>query len=149
MKYDNRNQSVNDFLKSYVNELQNKLPKRTGRLSNSVSSYIDGKESFGVEMESYALFLERGVNGTERNVGGYYSFSNKKPPISSIEEYANSIGANPYALQNYIFKNGIRKKETIEPLLDSKLNSFAEDYVNSLWADFKIEVENDSNNNIR
>jgi len=140
MNYDNREHTISSFFEGYVNRLQKKAPSRTGDLSKSIQYDAQGEE-ISISMLSYGKFLEEGINGTERNVGSIYSFKDKKPPISSINEYAKSIGVNPFALQNSIYRKGIKPNKFIEPTLDKELDSFGDDYVNALWAELTKNIE--------
>mgnify|MGYP006364330493 CR=1 FL=1 len=138
MESSNRHQSIASFFERYVSALKQEAPNNSGALSESIN-YTVNDNVISIEMMSYGEFLEEGINGTENNVGSIYSFKDKKPPISSIESYAKSIGANPFALQNSIFKNGIRPKTFIKDKLDSNLDTFADEYIEAYWEDYKTK----------
>jgi hypothetical protein len=140
MNNSNQHKSIVNFFDSFVRELKQDAPKNTGELEKSIS-YDINDDKIEVEMLAYGNLLEEGINGTERNVGSIYSFTDKKPPISAISDYAKSIGANPYALQNSIFKKGIRPKRFIKPNLDENINNFVDQYAEAVWEDIKETLE--------
>lgn len=133
----NLNQTLQEFADSLVQELKQNAPKNTGALANSIKATVTDN-SISVEMLEYADFINKGVNGKENNRGSIYSFKNKRPPISAISSIAKSIGANPYALQNSIFKNGIKPSLFIDKTLtDTKINQLVDDIATSIINDIK------------
>jgi hypothetical protein len=133
----NLNQTLQEFADSLVQELKQNAPKNTGALANSIKATVTDN-SISVEMLEYADFINKGVNGTKNNRGSIYSFKNKRPPISAISPIAKSIGANPYALQNSIFKNGIKPSLFIDKTLtDIKINQLVDDIATSIINDIK------------
>lgn len=138
---ENQYKSITDFVNSYVDELKADSPKFSGNLANSYKTNVT-ETSTGFEIdvtgEFYGLFVDRGVNGTEQSYGSPYTFK-KRPPISAMLPLANSIGANPYALSNSIFKNGIRPRGYITNNIDKSVNDFGNAMAEALWQDFYDE----------
>jgi len=128
----NLSQTLQQFANELVQELKQNAPKNTGALSNSIKTIVTD-DSLTIEMAGYADFVNKGINGKENNRGSIYSFRNKKPPISSISSYAKSIGANPYALQKNIYKNGIKPSLFIDnTITDKKIDELADKLINNI-----------------
>lgn len=136
-----RNQitTINRFLNSLVEYLRDNTPKNTGALANSYKGDGDltGIEIYGLD---YFKFIENGVNGTQKNWGSPYSFSDKMPPASAFSNYTN-----PYAVARSIYRDGIRPKDIITSSIDSKLKRFGDDLIESIWDDFAEEEKNKKN----
>jgi hypothetical protein len=134
MQKDNQLTTINNFLNSLVNYLKDNTPRNTGALANSYkgNADINGIEVYGL---NYFNFIEEGVNGTERNWGSPYSFSDKIPPASSFASY----GENRYAVARSVFKNGIRPRNIITSTFDSRVDKFGDDLIESIWDDFAEE----------
>jgi hypothetical protein len=130
----NQLSTINRFLDSLVIYLRENTPKKTGALVNSYrgNADINGVELYGL---GYFNFIEEGVNGTEKNWGSPYSFTNKMPPASSFASY----GENRYAVARSVFKNGIKPRDIITSSFDSKVDNFGDDLIESIWDDFAEE----------
>jgi len=126
--------SLEKFKERYEAYLKTNAPKSSGTLKNSISGIVDG-DGVAFEMLEYANFVERGINGTERGVGSPYSFNKKKPPISSLIGYSASVGINPYALQNSLFKKGIKPQPFLQGdgTLDKEINTLGDNIIEELW----------------
>lgn len=121
----------------------------TGKLLESITGsveYDDGEYQIFVEMEDYGHFIDEGVNGvgfkktktgkldkrfkSNKSVvtGSRFSFKDKKPPIKAISPWAKAKGLNPYAVQNSIWRKGIKGIHFFEETIDSELSKVG-DYV--------------------
>jgi hypothetical protein len=137
---ENLNQTLIKYAEQYVQELKQRAPKNTGALANSIN-YRVTDNSIKIEMNSYGDFLDKGINGIDNSYGSIYSFKDKKPPISSISNYASSIGANPYALQNSIFKKGIRPTNFIQDTInENSINRMAPEIVDAILQDINNKL---------
>lgn len=138
MQNNNQLTTIDKFLNSLTDYLKDNTPKNTGSLANSYKgdSDINGVNIYGLD---YFKFVEEGVNGVERSWGSPYSFSKKMIPISSIQGFADAKGINVYALQKSIFKKGLKPKDIITTNLDSKVDNFGDDLIESIWDDFAEE----------
>lgn len=116
MEFENLHKSIFETQNSFIKKLKQKLPKETGSLINSVEASKD-KFSFEILIADYFKFIDQGVNGTENSVGSIFSYSKKKPPIKSIEGFANRKGINKWALQNSLFKKGIKPQKISEKIV--------------------------------
>jgi len=91
-------------------DIKGEVPVSSGELKNSVSYEMTEKGLF-ISAFDYIDFIDKGVNGTLRNVGSQYSYSNKKPPINKgLRQWASKRGLNPYAVQNSLYYNGLKPK---------------------------------------
>ena len=145
---DNNNQlnTLNNFINYFTNEICNKAPKNTGALSNSFNGTINKEQgSFNIEITglNYVSYLDKGVNGTEVNYGSPYSFTSY-PNIGALTSYANSIGANPYALSNSLLKKGIKPRGFISDIIDIETENLGDDLTNSIWDDFYEDNKKDN-----
>ena len=68
-------------------------------------------------------YINKGVKGTisqSKAPGSPYSFKNKKPPL--FKEWSYRKGLNPFAVQQSVFKKGIRKR----PFWDKAYNTITQ-----------------------
>jgi hypothetical protein len=98
----------------------------TGNLRQSVQMPV---KFFGTKfvatlfMADYYDYINKGVKGTisqAKAPGSPYSFKNKKPPL--FKEWAYRKGLNPFAVQQSVFKKGIRKR----PFWDKAYNTITQ-----------------------
>jgi len=109
----------------------------TGKLIESITAgieVVDGEYDFVVDMESYGDFIDAGVNGTEQNNGSIYSYKTKKPPLEAISPWATARGLNPYAVQNSIYKKGIKGINFFHDIMDYEVGKIS-DYIAEAEAD--------------
>lgn len=109
----------------------------SGKLLESITGsveYDDGDWNFFLDMEDYGQYLDEGVNGIEKNWGSRFSYTNKKPPIDKISPWAKSKGLNPYAVQNSIYKKGIKPLYFFEDVLEKELDKMV-DYITEAGID--------------
>ena len=118
----------------------------SGKLLESINGSVefdDGEWNFFLDMEEYGEFIDEGVNGTEKSWGSRFSYTTKKPPINKIKSWASSKGLNPWAVQQSIFKKGIKPVKFFENVLDKELSKMvdylAEASATSLLNDFGEE----------
>ena len=96
----------------------------TGNLRQSVQMPV---KFFGTKfvatlfMADYYDYINKGVQGTETvRSDTPYSFRVKKPPL--FKEWAYRKGLNPFAVQQSVFKKGIRKR----PFWDKAYNTITQ-----------------------
>jgi hypothetical protein len=143
MNKENQLKSIEQFTNELFNFLQDKLP-RSGALAETLE-YTYDSNSMHIDTLPYFDFVEDGVNGTETNWGSPFSFTDKMPPIASIEDYANSIGINVFALQRTIFRKGIEPANVITPTFDNRVGELADNFSEAVWDDFADEQVNKKN----
>jgi hypothetical protein len=98
----------------------------TGNLRQSVQMPV---KFFGTKfvatlfMADYYDFINKGVKGTisqAKAPGSPYSFKKNKPPL--FKEWSYRKGLNPFAVQQSVFKKGIRKR----PFWDKAYNTITQ-----------------------
>lgn len=126
--------------------LKDNAPSHSGDLINSIKSEVSFTEQGNVDLEvsmlQYGSFIDEGVNGISINRGSRFSFTNKRPPLSSLENWAKSKGINKYALQQSLFIKGIKPQKFIEKSVDDNLiRRMADDIAQSVWTDFEENIK--------
>lgn len=127
----------------------------SGKLLDSLDVQLEGTGDdiqMNIYAESYMEFIDEGVNGagfqktkkgnldkrytSNKSVvtGSHYSFKDKKPPLKAIAPWAISKGLNPYAVQNSIWRRGIKGIHFFETTLDEEYSKLA-DYIAEAKAD--------------
>ena len=137
MNNKNQIQRLDDFLTGYVNYLKQKVPNKTGALSNSIEFGIEqttNTYNIGIYALSYAKFNDAGVNGTEVNRGSIFSFADKMPPISAFES-----AESPWAVAKSIQKKGFSPSLFISDTVEEKINQLGNEVMEGLWEDFAEE----------
>ncbi|MEW5675507.1 hypothetical protein ABGT15_04275 [Flavobacterium enshiense] len=112
----------------------------TGKLLDSITGsveYDDGEWNIFIDMEHYGEFLDEGVNGTEKNWGSRFGYTSKKPPISALTPWANAKGLSPWAVQQSIYKNGIKPIHFFSDVFDSEMDKML-DYIIEAEIDDKL-----------
>ena len=137
----NKNQIIrlDDYLTEYVNYLKQKVPNKTGALSNSFEFGIEqttNTYNIGIYALHYAKFNDAGVNGTEIDRGSIFSFADKMPPISSFES-----ADNPWAVAKSIQKKGFSPSLFMSESFEDKVDGLATELMEGIWEDF-VEEEN-------
>jgi hypothetical protein len=119
----------------------------TEKLLDSIDGevdFVDGGYHFFVSMEHYGLFIDEGVNGvgyekTKRgNIdnrfksnrpvvkGSPYSFKDKKPPFEAVKPWATAHNLNPWAVQNSIYRKGIKPIKFFQETIDYEADKITE-----------------------
>jgi len=155
-------ETIGNFLVTELTtELAKKQKRASGSLIRSFKSEVKSK-SYGYEIavlaESYFRFVDEGVNGTQRNRGSRYSYKNKKPPVQALIEWVQiksiasgdrAVRSAAFAIQNYIYKNGVKGINVLE----SVLKKASDEYIDKIEAvmfqqiDVKINSILNGNNN--
>lgn len=109
MRLNNFQAEIEKTAKKVVKKIKLHVPKDSGQLSKSIK-YKLTNDGFEVDALEYIDYVDKGVNGIRNNVGSIYSYTLKKPPISSLRGWAKRKGINPYAVQNSLYNNGLKPK---------------------------------------
>lgn len=105
------------FIKTLQEQLQNNRPFAKVASGNLIKSFKwelkeeKGNDVFVVTAAPYMDFVDKGVNGTQRNWNSPYSYRQKKPPLSVIKNWMRLKGIPEEAafpIQNKIFRFGIK-----------------------------------------
>lgn len=126
---ENYNKVLERIAKQYTDKVRKLAPKDTGALQNSVK-YIITKDGFEVDALPYLDYLDKGVEGAiEKNFTSIYSFTIKKPPIKPLKRWAKKRGINVWALQNSIYRKGIKPRKFLTKAdTEIDLNELTEAY---------------------
>jgi len=159
----NELKKIGTFLVTEITtELARKDKKASGKLLKSFKSDVQGTSN-GYELfvvaESYFKFIDKGVNGTKRNVGSEYSFKNKKPPLEPLIQWVQqrSIASGDreirnaaFAIQTHVWKNGIKGINILESILknvvDNQLVTIQNAYINQISIKIDSILKNGNNN---
>ena len=131
--------------------------KDTGELANSIQMPI---KLFGsvltatLSLEDYYDYVNKGVRGAGGNrktgslkawkiraVGSPYHFSNLRPPISALKKWCSKRGLNVYAVQESIFRKGLKSRPFYDECIDQSFKG-------ALWDRFKSQIKVTSAKNI-
>jgi hypothetical protein len=138
-KYGTRN--VNEM----ITRLKTADKVATGNLIKSLLYKIEDTDNGSFELvyeaNDYAEYIDKGVNGTQRNNGSPYSYKNKLPPIFNIIHWCNVRGipkGAAYAIQWSIFERGFKPVSFFNRTVNKTLKAF-QDELESAYA---IDIEN-------
>lgn len=108
----NLQRSIQEVADEYIAKLKSVTPTDTGGLKKSIKAIVND-EGFTVDSFEYLNFLDEGVDGTEVTYGSKFSYAIKKPPIKSLKAWSKKRGLNVWAVQNSLFRKGIRPRRFI------------------------------------
>ncbi|MFC4477415.1 hypothetical protein [Flavobacterium chungangensis] len=128
----------------------------TGRMLEAIDMEIfqDSEGDLAIEVlgEHYQDYLDEGVNGVGFNktksgkldkrfkanrsvvTGSPYSFRALKPPVDALAPWANSKGISVWAVQNSVYRRGIKPIKFFNEVLDKEMENFT-DYIAEIQAD--------------
>lgn len=112
MAWDNLHKSIREVAKDTEDNLRKIVPKRSGKLANSVNSEASD-DGFFIEALEYISYIDQGVNGTENSYGSKFSFKDKMPPANNFKAPTMS---GQFAIAHSIFKKGIRPQNFLSKL---------------------------------
>lgn len=144
---------MEEFGKLWVKTLKEQLitnqpyPKRaSGKLYNSINYRVSQKQDDWVLQlysEDYMKFVDKGVSGTQRKYNTPYSYTNKKPPISVIQQWTRLKGIPEEAafpIQNKIFRFGLKPTNVINKSI--REIEYRSRWVNRFEESLTIEILN-------
>lgn len=148
-------ESIKAYIEAMIDELKDAAPSNTGTLADSIQLDLDFTEegyNVGVGMAIWGIFLDKGVDGQSTSWGSPYKF-NKMPPPSAFDKWVISKGIAPrdekgrlmkrdaikFLIARSIFQNGLKPRNWIEPILDSKLEGLANLTAEEIWRVFEEE----------
>ena len=135
---------IQNYIDSIVQLLKNNTPTNTGALQGSATSYITPSTEgalIQIEMLPYGTFVDKGVNGVEVDWGSPYSFTNKRPPASAFSSYTSDL-SEQFAIATSVYKNGIRPRNFIQPVIDQKIEGLAEVIAGTVFENFFNQYNN-------
>ena len=131
MQLKNTRETLREFGKYVIQQARSELTRKkkiaSGKLYDNMDFAIEKMRDglrFIFTMEDYATFVDKGVSGKEKKYNTPFAYTNKKPPMKPISEWAKikkfrfrdekgryqkgnyrSIG---FVLQNHIYKKGLK-----------------------------------------
>jgi len=168
MRLEYLNKELAKFGKFVVQQARTRLSKNKskkgkgttssdGQLYKSIQYILDEKKGrLYFEMEDYSMFQDKGVSGTKKKYNTPFSYTNKKPPLKPLMEWAKkknlrlrdeqgrfkkgnykTIG---FLLQRSIFEKGLKPslfftkpfEQAFKKLPDGLAQAFAQDIDNIL-----------------
>lgn len=138
----NLHMSIKDYAKKYSKRLRENSSIKGTSLSNSITYEVD-ENGAEIKANSYFPYVDKGVNGKKQKRGSIYSYNDKKPPISSLREWANKRSINVFALQTSIYNKGTKPKMIIENTEEPSVELITDGYIN----DIIEEIKSSSNGN--
>lgn len=150
--------SIRSYMDRMMEELKDAAPNNTGALSDSIQWDIDiNQDGFnvGIAMYEWGIYLDKGVNGKIQNWGSPFTFR-KMPPPSSLDKWVVSKGIAPrdkkgrlmtrdqvkFLIARSIFQKGLKPRNWINPILDSKLEGLSNLTADEIWYEFtKLQEE--------
>lgn len=143
METKNLYKSIFDVGEEYKESIKSYTPTDKGDLQNSIENKpID--DGFIIEANSYFKFLDKGINGKKINRGSIFSYTDKKPPIAGLMDWANKRSINPYAVQNSIYNKGIEARGILEKAIDN-IKGVENKITGGYIKDIKKDIENEYN----
>lgn len=135
-------------VKAIINKIDREGLQFNGTLRRSISyeqdKSLDGDISFN--MADYGTFLDKGVNGTEQNVGSTYNYKgNYKAMAVHLKQWADSKGLNNYAVAHSIQKKGLKPRRFFDDIITKRVGDLGEEITEGM-KDFMTKSMNDFNN---
>lgn len=136
-------QEVKIWAEILLDDIKRGAPKDTGNLANELSykyNIIYSLEQITIDIygPDYGNYLDMGVNGTEVSYTSTpFGYTNKKPPISALVGWSKRKGISPYAVQNSIYKKGIKPTKFITKHMDTLNDKLTDRFIGSIWDEFE------------
>ena len=145
------------------NSLQSKITTLTPKtLEQSIVfdiKVLGTAYQFELKMEDYWEFVDKGVQGvggfkksggawSSKNSTSPFSYRDKKPPLSELEEWSYYQGANPYVVQNSVYHKGTKATNFYSEVVDGNLvNQLMMDLEEAGAREVEISLKNGLNGN--
>lgn len=116
---------VNTLIRRLRTEMERRKVWGSGNLVQSIEPFAEGDE-FGILMDKYYKYVDRGVSGTMRKEpGSHYKYTTKKPPVRAFVNYLKFKSEKPilkraFIIRELVFKYGIRGRHFIDAAFDDK-----------------------------
>jgi hypothetical protein len=130
LKFENLKPALEAFRDKVVKESKQSLKRQkktsSGRLFRSIKGspvkVTDNSLEFNINMADYGTFVDKGVSGTERKFKTPYSYKDKMPPMSALDNWIVRKGIAPrddkgrfikrkslqFLIARSIYKNGLK-----------------------------------------
>jgi hypothetical protein len=124
----------------------------SGKLYNSIDAEVQVMpNSIGIyfDMETYAAFQDKGVNGVWRGFGSPYSFKSKMPPPSKLDKWIVQKGLAPkdkqgkfiprkslqFLIARSIYRRGIKPSLFFTKALEGAYKNLPDELINKYGLD--------------
>lgn len=142
---------LQEFVNYVVRESKKRAPKASGDLKRSIKAGKVKETSNAIEVsisaEDYLPYIDKGVSGTERKFNTPFSYKNKKPPVRFLQTWlkqktgvfrARNRKSVAFAIQNNIFKYGIKPTKFFTTPFENAFKQLPEDVIEA----YGLDVEN-------
>lgn len=153
MDRDNTEQVLRQFAKTVIKDAKKNL-KNKGKIAskdlyNSMKFNLkvtDNSLDLDILMEDYGKFVDQGVSGTEKRYNTPYRFRNKKPPVRFLQTWlkqksgvfrARDRRSRAFAIQNTIFRFGLKPTKFFEDSFERAYRSLPDDVVEAYGLDLE------------
>jgi hypothetical protein len=138
-------------------EMISKMPEASGELKESVEGRIEvGENGYEISfyMATYATYVDKGVNGKNKNYGSPYTFK-KMPPTKAFDKWIVAKGIAPrskdgkfssregvkWAIAKSVFNKGIKPHNFTQPVIDAQIENLANLTAEEVWQAIKRKIE--------
>lgn len=161
MRLKHTQEALHQFGKYVVTQSRSALTRKKKNLSGDLYksiNYVVEKTEEGIKVsfdyEDYGRFVDKGVSGTEKKYSTPYAYTNKKPPMKPLMEWAKkrnfrlrdekgryakgnykTIG---FILQNSIYKKGLKPTLFFTRPFDMAYERYQNDIVSAFLKDIDI-----------
>ena len=138
------NDTVSGVLQNFGNDVMDELRKNLQQRITTVTpksleqsivfdiKFLGRKVQFQLKMNDYWEFVDLGVQGAGgvkkdgtpwivKNSTSPFSFTTKRPPISSLAQWSNANQVNPFVVQQSVFRKGTRPTFFFSDVVDTQL----------------------------
>lgn len=142
---------LQEFVNYVVRESKKRVPKASGDLKKSIKAGKVKESANSIQVsisaKDYLPFIDQGVSGTERKFNTPFSYKNKKPPVRFLQTWlkrktgkflARDRKSAAFAIQNSIFKYGIKPTKFFTTPFENAFKQLPEDIVEA----YGLDVEN-------
>ena len=142
---------LQEFVNYVVRESKKKAPRASGDLAKSIKAGKVKESANSIEVaiyaEDYLPFIDQGVSGTERKFNTPFSYKTKKPPVRFLQTWlkqktgvfrARDRRSIAFAIQNSIFKYGIKPTKFFTTPFENAFKQLPEDVIEA----YGLDVEN-------
>lgn len=142
---------LQDFANYVARESKKRSPKASGSLKRSIKAdkvkVTKNAVQVSISAEDYLPFIDQGVSGTKKKYKTPFGYKNKKPPVKFLQTWlkrktgkflTRDRKSSAFALQNHIFKYGIKPTKFFETPFEQAFKSLPEEVVEA----YALDVEN-------
>lgn len=114
---------------------------------------------FELKMNDYWEFVDKGVQGVggvkkdgsryfSKNTTSPFTYRDKKPPLSALQEWSYFQGVNPFIVQNSVFHRGTKATNFYSDVVDQQLfDKLSEELAEAGAREINITLKNTFNGN--